>query len=1584
MSSIDERVVKMRFDNASFKKGAIDTEKSLADLNKAVDGAGKSKGLLSLSDQMSRVAITASKMQVVTTTALATIANKVVNVGLNVAKALTFDPIRSGFLEYESLLTKQNTIMNATGKSAEEVKAVLNSLNRYSDKTIYSFSNMTESITKFVNAGVGLKDAASTVKGIANAAAFAGASTEDANRAMFAFSQSIANGFLTLGDFNQIESANMATVQFKETLLEAAAAAGTLRKEGDKYVTASGERITATEGFQYSLQEQWATTEVLNTALAKYTDTSTKLGKQATKSATEVRTFTAFMDTLKESIGSGWSQLFTSLVGNLKQATSFWTGLSQSVGNAVGNVFHFLSVTLKTWRKMGGFEKTVQGFKNILAPFAALLTAIGDAWSAAFPSSDKGAGKALYGLSAGFEAVTRPLQWLAALIEGTTPALTVFFRLLGIGYGIVKNIATSLWDLGEALATSADFDAPASGGFLGFLQDVRAAVGDAIDKVKDLVRGASSLGGLFGGVDVDIPGLGGGDAASAAGDVAQKQADGASRVLGGIKSVAVKIGETIANLWDGVKSMLSKVSVEDLVRIFNQALFTAFAVNVIRMSNAITKAFKAFSEIGDGVAGVLDGAGGALKSFQTQAQAKLILNLAIAIGILAASLWVLSKIPPDKLASAGAALAGIMLMLNVNMKQFTKTVGVMARAGAIGNTLALSAAMVALAGSMILLSTALLIMNKVDWTSLVKGIGSMIVMMKVLESIGNLGAGAAKNLVGAAVAIAAVAGSMVILAGALLLFKLIKWGEIGKAGAVLGGLALAVGLLALIPYQGIAKVGLALLVASVGMIAMANALLIFEMVEWGSIGKAAVVLGMLAVALGVIIALGGPASVAGMLGLAGAMLLLSVALIALNEVEWASLAKAAVALTALMLAFAVGATILAAFLYVIAPVTPVLIALAVAFALLGAGLLAFAAAMAIAMTVGAAGVAVFAALATGAATAIAVFLQTLALQAPVMKDAVLDILQNFIDGIVEAVPMIVKGVQRIWDAFMTSLMGKEKKKDLKDQGKGWLEFVAEGLQDRMPLIVAKASLIIIQFLNELSAHMAQISAAGVEVLVQFINGVTSKVDRVATAVRKLFQELLKAMALQYPKMAEAGIKTVFEFGRGLVSGIAENVSKMVADFFNLGVDLVQGLIDGVGSMVGAALSAVGGLAGSMVSTATKIFDVHSPSRVFMDIGKFVVMGLTQGIQNHAASAIAAVASMVHGSIAMADSLVSKFIQKLDQSAIAARAKAEGIAAAARRAEREANKTKTKADDKAAQRLARAARKADRQADKADKEAQEARRREARKDRWESASLQEKAEIRSNDSQRQINAAKAAEKRAAANLAEADALERMAKADGVTEKQRKEYERRAEKLRREAREEAKRANELMRDARESAASALVWQRKAGEEAAQSFQEQFDAQAQADADAEAFDKLSDAEKAKKLREQAEAMQKKAEDDLKRAKLLALTDVDKANELAQQAMDEAQRARDLIDQAEDLENNPSNRPGTTLDLTQTAAAAAAAARYAEQYQNAYAAAAGGIPGVTFNQYNNSPEALDTTTIYRQTNNQVTYAADQLVGAP
>lgn len=388
---IDERVVEMRFDNKNFESNVQTSLSTLDKLKRALKLDGASKGLEDVSATAKKVDMSGlggavqtvttrfSALQVMGVTALANITNSAINAGKNMVSALTIDPIKTGFSEYELKMGSIRTIMSSTGESLETVNKYLMELNEYSDKTIYSFSDMTQNIGKFTNAGVKLEDAVLAIKGISNEAALAGANSNEASRAMYNFAQALSAGHVKLMDWKSIELANMATVDFKEQLLASAVAAGTLKKSADgMYITLSGTTLNATQNFNESLNDQWMTTEVLVGTLKDYADETTEIGKKATKAATEIESFSKLLDTLKESAQSGWATTWELIFGDYYEGINLWTGINNVVGGlldkmsdvrnnllegAMGMGFGKLSKTIKT--VLGPIDKVVDGTKKV-------------------------------------------------------------------------------------------------------------------------------------------------------------------------------------------------------------------------------------------------------------------------------------------------------------------------------------------------------------------------------------------------------------------------------------------------------------------------------------------------------------------------------------------------------------------------------------------------------------------------------------------------------------------------------------------------------------------------------------------------------------------------------------------------------------------------------------------------------------------------------------------------------------------------------------------------------------------------------------------------------------------------------------------------------------------------------------------------------------------------------------------------------------------------------------------------------------------------------------------------------------------
>lgn len=338
---IDRRVVEMQFRNESFERNANETISTLDKLKAALHLEGAASGV-------ETVAAKFSALQVVGATALANITNSAINAGKKIVNALAIEPITSGFSEYELKMNSVRTIISSTGESIEVVNKYLEELNEYSDKTIYSFADMTQNIGKFTNAGVKLEDAVMAIKGISNEAAVSGANANEASRAMYNFAQALSAGSVKLIDWKSIENANMATMEFKEQLIGTALELGTLVKEGDKYVSTTrdanghvSEAFTSTSMFNESLSAQWMTTDVLIKTLKDYADETTEIGKKAYEAAGEVTTFSKMCDTLKETAQSGWAQTWEIIFGDLDTAKKIFTPLTETISGLIGKVSDF-------------------------------------------------------------------------------------------------------------------------------------------------------------------------------------------------------------------------------------------------------------------------------------------------------------------------------------------------------------------------------------------------------------------------------------------------------------------------------------------------------------------------------------------------------------------------------------------------------------------------------------------------------------------------------------------------------------------------------------------------------------------------------------------------------------------------------------------------------------------------------------------------------------------------------------------------------------------------------------------------------------------------------------------------------------------------------------------------------------------------------------------------------------------------------------------------------------------------------------------------------------------------------------------
>lgn len=371
---IEERVVSMQFDNSRFERNVSQSMSTLDKLKKKLNFSGASKGLENVQTAASKVDMHGlansvetvrtrfSALEVMGVTALANITNSAVNAAKNMVSALTVAPVMDGFQEYEMTLNAIQTTMAGTGKTAKEVEVELKKLDEYADKTVYSTADMLNNLPKFTNAGVELESATKAMIGIANATALAGGDASKASIAFYNLGQAIGTGYLTRMDYNSISNnAGIATMEWKNAMVEAAIAQGTLTKVGEDAYKAGNKTLTLQQLFIDGLQEQWATTDVMMKVFGDYGDETTEIGKKSYAAAQDIKTFTMMMESLKATAGTGWKDTWQLIFGDLEGAKKLWTGLNNAISSVITKMADWRNTLLGGALNLGGVWETITG-----------------------------------------------------------------------------------------------------------------------------------------------------------------------------------------------------------------------------------------------------------------------------------------------------------------------------------------------------------------------------------------------------------------------------------------------------------------------------------------------------------------------------------------------------------------------------------------------------------------------------------------------------------------------------------------------------------------------------------------------------------------------------------------------------------------------------------------------------------------------------------------------------------------------------------------------------------------------------------------------------------------------------------------------------------------------------------------------------------------------------------------------------------------------------------------------------------------------------------------------------------------------
>lgn len=920
-TTVDERVVEMRFDNKQFEQNIQTSLSSLDKLKKSLNLEGAAKGLETVNDAANKcsgnmsplsnavetVRVRFSALEVMAITALQNITNSALAAGKNLVSAFTIDPIKTGFEEYETQINAVQTILANTsskGTTLDQVNNALDELNHYADMTIYNFTEMTRNIGTFTAAGVDLDTSVAAIKGIANLAAVSGSNSQQASTAMYQLSQALAAGTVKLQDWNSVVNAGMGGQVFQDALKETAKVHG----------IAIDEMIKDEGSFRETLSKGWLTSDILTETLAKftgdlnedqlrtmgYTDDQIKsimeMGKTANDAATKVKTFTQLFDTLKEAAQSGWTQSWEIIVGDFEEAKELLTEVSDTFSAVINASADARNKMLQDWKDLGGRTMMIEAVKNVFEGLVSVAKPVREAFNEIFPPMT---GKQLAEITERIRDLTAKFKMGEESSKNLKNTFKGVFAVLDIVGQAFKAVAGGVGELIGLFLPAGNGVLSLTGSFGEYLvkldETVKKtdifgkAVSTVVDIVKTVITFVKTAGekvkefGKAAGEKFDFPGFELFHSfLERVHDRMAQIGDGAGKMKSGVIVAFEMMGEALEKckflkvmeaLWTAVKVIAGGIAdaVGTMMGTLAEKLGNADFSGVLDILNSIavggialsvSKFLKSVTEPLEGLNGVLEGVTGILDGVRGCFEAyQTNLKAGTLLKIGAAIALLAGSIVAISLIDSdklSASLGAITVL-------FANLLGAMAIFNKIssdtGKVSKACTAMIAMSVAVSILAGALKKVSDLDWGELARGLVGIAGLTTIVVASSKAMASSQKQVMKGATSLIIFGAAIKILASACEDLSKLQWDELGRGLTGVGVLFAEIAVfLRVAKFNGkMISTATGIIILSAAMKVLASACKDFGQMEWSEIGKGLAGIGGLLAELAVFTNLAGNA-----------------------------------------------------------------------------------------------------------------------------------------------------------------------------------------------------------------------------------------------------------------------------------------------------------------------------------------------------------------------------------------------------------------------------------------------------------------------------------------------------------------------------------------------------------------------------------------------------------------------------------------------------------------------------------------------------------------------------------------------------
>ena len=506
--------------------------------------------------------------------------------------------------------------------------------------------------------------------------------------------------------------------------------------------------------FEKSLKGGWVTSDMLKTALDSMADSVAGLSKEELEAKGYTDEQRQALLNLVEAVKDGSLNLdeFAQKMGRASGRENMIDAITMAfeklmpivnqVGNAIQEVFNpnndlgqrIYDMTVRIREFVDGIEiseKGLQNFKMSIEGVLAIFHIAGKGISAFAQIIGHLLGK-LLPVGDGILDVTGSLGEFLVSIDKAIDSGGYLNKFVELVNGAIDKLAAGF-------KAAKDYVLDFIGSWTGIdftkfesLRDIFALIGEKLsefgEKIRDTFPWVNSLKDTVTAAFQKIRGSADEDL-GAANTALESLKTAGSKVKDVFSNIAEKIGAFFAPVVEKIKSIFSGVTITDLI---GTGLLAGIFKSIKKFADAFTDLLENFKGIGKSISGVLDSARDALVLWQKDIKANILLKIAGAVGILAAALWVISKVDADRVLGSMGAITALLTEVTAVMAGIMKwgtsanALEGLSEAAQLGK---IAVAMIVIAGAVLILAAALKKCENLNWDNTIPAMTALFVLL---------------------------------------------------------------------------------------------------------------------------------------------------------------------------------------------------------------------------------------------------------------------------------------------------------------------------------------------------------------------------------------------------------------------------------------------------------------------------------------------------------------------------------------------------------------------------------------------------------------------------------------------------------------------------------------------------------------------------------------------------------------------------------------------------------------------------------------------------------------------------------------